>query len=362
VSNGTTFTLIVDDFGVKYFDDAAAKHLLAALRKLYEITVDWTGSLYIGITLDWDYDGRRTGQRSCTLSMPGYVRKALARFNADMAPPATHSPSAYERPTYGSHPQLTDAPDDSTPLDPPAVLRLRQIVGTFLYYACALDCTMRLALSQLAAAQSKATAATDAACRQFLAYAATYPEVSVRYTASDMVLHVHSDASYLSEPDARSRAGGLFYLTARPRDPTVAPTPDSTPLPMNGPVLVLSSILPGVMASAAEAEYGALFINGKEAVALRNTLTDLGHPQPATPIQTDNSCAAGLANRTVKQRRSKAIDMRFHWVRDRVGQGQFLVYWRKGLDNMADFFTKRHPHEYHRLKRRQYVRDVRRTP
>jgi hypothetical protein len=362
VTNGNTFTLIVDDFGVKYFDDTAAEHLLAALRKLYEITVDWTGSLYIGITLDWDYDGRRTGQRSCTLSMPGYVRKALARFNADMAPPATHSPSAYERPTYGSHPQLTDAPDDSTPLDPPAVLRLRQIVGTFLYYACALDCTMRLALSQLAAAQSKATAATDAACRQFLAYAATYPEVSVRYTASDMVLHVHSDASYLSEPDARSRAGGLFYLTARPRDPTVAPTPDSTPLPMNGPVLVLSSILPGVMASAAEAEYGALFINGKEAVALRNTLTDLGHPQPATPIQTDNSCAAGLANRTVKQRRSKAIDMRFHWVRDRVGQGQFLVYWRKGLDNMADFFTKRHPHEYHRLKRRQYVRDVRRTP
>jgi hypothetical protein len=76
-----------------------------------------------------------------------------------------------------------------------------------------------------------------------------------------------------------------------------------------------------VLSSATEAELGALFFNGKEAAMLRTTLHDMGHPQPATPIQTDNACAAGITNGTVKQRRSKAMDMRFYWIRDRVQPG-----------------------------------------
>ena len=74
------------------------------------------------------------------------------------------------------------------------------------------------------------------------------------------------------------------------------------------------------MASAAEAEVGALFVNGQDAIPLRNTLIELGHPQPPTPIQTDNSTAAGFANDTIKQKRSKAMDMRFYWIKDRVEQ------------------------------------------
>ena len=53
----------------------------------------------------------------------------------------------------------------------------------------------------------------------------------------------------------------------------------------------------------------------------------MGYPQPATTIITDNECAQGIANDTVKQRRSKAIDMRFYWIRDRVGKGQFTILW-----------------------------------
>jgi hypothetical protein len=82
-----------------------------------------------------------------------------------------------------------------------------------------------------------------------------------------------------------------------------------------------------VCSSDAEAEIGALFYNAKEAAWLRTTLEDMGHPQPPTTIHTDNTCAAGIANGTVKQRRSKAIDMRSYWVRDRVSQGQFIVHW-----------------------------------
>ena len=82
------------------------------------------------------------------------------------------------------------------------------------------------------------------------------------------------------------------------------------------------------MASTAEAEIAVLFKNGQKAVALRSALIILGHPQPPTPIKTNNSTAADIANNTIVQRKSRAIDMRFYWVRDRVNQGQFIVYWR----------------------------------
>eukprot|EP00957_Ditylum_brightwellii_P102778 7832706-Ditylum_brightwellii.AAC.1 len=72
------------------------------------------------------------------------------------------------------------------------------------------------------------------------------------------------------------------------------------------------------MASAAEAELGALFENAKEAVALHTTLNELGHQQPAIQIQVDNSTAYGLVNSNICQHKLKSIDMHFYWVKDRV--------------------------------------------
>jgi hypothetical protein len=177
-----------------------------------------------------------------------------------------------------------------------------------------------------------------------------------------MALHVHSDASYLSEKKARSRAGGIFFLSDKLTPPDKAPLPDATPPPNNGAIHVHSSIMSSVLSSATEAEIGALFFNGKEAAMLRNTLRDMGHPQTATPIQTDNACAAGIANDTVKQRRSKAMDMRFYWIRDRVRQGHFLIHWRKGTDNLADYFTKHHSPSHHRLMRQRYLLELHTQP
>jgi hypothetical protein len=71
-----------------------------------------------------------------------------------------------------------------------------------------------------------------------------------------------------------------------------------------------------VMASSTEAELAALFHNARDGIPLRTALIEMDHPQAQTPIQTDNACAAGITNKTVKQRRSKAIDMRFYWIRD----------------------------------------------
>jgi hypothetical protein len=109
------------------------------------------------------------------------------------------------------------------------------------------------------------------------------------------------------------------------------------------------------VSSASEAEYAALFLNGQTACGIRNTLADLGYPQKETEIVCDNTTAVGVANRTTKMRKSKAIDMRFHWIRDRCDQGQFKIQWQPGLSNLADYFTKTHPVSYYSDKRATYV-------
>jgi hypothetical protein len=61
----------------------------------------------------------------------------------------------------------------------------------------------------------------------------------------------------------------------------------------NGAIMTNATIIKVVMSSAAEAELGALFLNAKEGVYLRQILTEMDHPQPRTPLQTDNTTAEG---------------------------------------------------------------------
>ena len=103
------------------------------------------------------------------------------------------------------------------------------------------------------------------------------------------------------------------------------------------------------MGSAAKAEIGAAYINFQEAVPIRTLLRELGHPQPDTPIQVDNSTADGFANDTIKKKRLKAIDVLFYWIRDRTSQGQLLIYWQPGITNLGDYHTKHHSPAHHQL-------------
>ena len=135
-----------------------------------------------------------------------------------------------------------------------------------------------------------------------------------------MFLYVHSDISYLSKREVTSRAGGYLFLSNNSSF-LVAPTP-----PINGDIHVYFNIIKNVPASAAESELAALFLNAKEAVFISTTLNELGHLQPHTPIQTYNKCTAGIANDTVKENSSKAIDMILYWVRDRVKQDHFIFH------------------------------------
>lgn len=190
---------------------------------------------------------------------------------------------------------------------------------------------------------------------QLLNYCATNPDATVRFVASDMVLWIESDGSYLSASKARSRSAGYHFLSMKRKNDSIPPTAQDPAPPGNGAIHVHSQIMREVVSSAAEAELAAVFHNAREACILRTTLEEMGHPQPATPLQTDNSTAVGIANDTVKQKRSKAIDMRFYWIRDRVRQGHFHVYWKSGKLNKGDYFSKHHPTKHHRDMRPVYL-------
>jgi hypothetical protein len=145
-----------------------------------------------------------------------------------------------------------------------------------------------------------------------LDYAVTQPDAILTYKKSDMILAIHSDASYLSKAEERSRVGGHFFCSSDAEDP-----------PNNGAILNISKILKTVMSSAAKAELGALYINARKAIPMHQLLKEMGHKQPKTPIQTNNSTAFGVVNNNIQPQHTKAMDMRFHWLRCRDSQGQF---------------------------------------
>ena len=210
-------------------------------------------------------------------------------------------------------------------------------------YARGVDGTMRPAVDHLSSEQNNGTENTWRKAIRLLEYAATFPDATIVYYPSDMILMSNVDGSYLSELQARSRAAAFHYL-GRINDPTF----------VNGPIECVSCIIPTVVTSAAETEYASLFIAGKSLLPLRYTLNDMNCIQPTTIMYSDNTTAKGIATNTCKQRRSKSIDMRYHWIRDRVQLKDFDIVWRAGTDNyIADYLTKIHP-AAHVLKMRKY--------
>ena len=180
--------------------------------------------------------------------------------------------------------------------------------------------------------------------KQLIDYAATHPDAAVTYWSSNMVMAAHSDASYLSETKSRRRAGGNFFMAS-----------DIAVPENNGTVHTVAQIIKTVMSSAAEAEIGELYINCRKEIPARHLLEAMGHRQPPTPMQTDNSTALGVVPNKIQPKRTKAMDMRFHWLRCRENQRQFRTYWRAGPTNKGDYVTKNHAASHHKNVRADYL-------
>ena len=132
--------------------------------------------------------------------MNGYVSKLRQRFSHKMLKTPQHSPYKAPKKVYGDAAQDTIMPDDSAKLNDVQTKLIQQVIGVCLYYGRAVDNTIFPALSAIASKQSTGTRRTMEERIQRLDYLATHPTAKVRFHASSMVLSIHSDASYLSEP------------------------------------------------------------------------------------------------------------------------------------------------------------------
>ena len=200
--------------------------------------------------------------------MPTYIPKVLHKFQHAKTTKPQHAPYQAAPVQYGAKIQGV-VEDELPPLNEKQIKHVQDVVGTILYFARGVDSTLMAALSSIASRQHKGTEAVAQACQQLLDYCATHPNPALRFVASDMILLAHTDASYLSEPQCRSRAAAHYYLSNLTDEKF-----------KNGSLLTLSASIKHVMASASEAELAVLFFGCKAAVPLHVTLEEMGHWQP----------------------------------------------------------------------------------
>ena len=306
-THSNQFCLVVKYFGVQYQGWQHVDHLKQTLEQTYEISTKWTGSKYVGLTVQWAY-------KNHAVQMLGYVQKALTWFQHPNPKWPQYQPHPNVPHKYGQKQQFFKPEDKTIPLDEKKTKFIQEVTSMVLFCAQAINSTMLTSLSAIASEQANPTEQMFKWTKQFLDYA-TNNEAVVAYHASNMILAVHSDDSYLSEPKACSQAGGHFILSADMMFP-----------PNNGVILNTAEIIKNIMLSAAEAEFGALYINSKLAMQIQHTLTSMGHPWSPKPMQTDNSTVYGVNSNKIICKVTKAMDMHFYWLRGCKQQQQIWFY------------------------------------
>lgn len=218
-SRPISFPLVVHDFGVKCIGQEHTQHLLNVLKQHNKVKNDWTGSEYIGLTIDWDYKHKKVH-----ISMPKYATKAFKWLLHPNPTKLQGSPYQHTLPQYGAKVQYAATPDNAPLLDGKGKKYLQTIASTFLYYGRAVDPMILVAINALATEQSKPTAKTMERVKQCLDYCATQEEAIITYHPSDMILAVHSDARYLNETATSSQVSGHCFLSNYTDvPPTMAP-------------------------------------------------------------------------------------------------------------------------------------------
>jgi len=181
----TKFCLCVDDFGVQYFNESDANHLITSLKDKYEITIDRTGRNFCGLRLDWNYS-----HGYVDISMPDFVRKTFDKLNYKCNKKRQLAPHQWALPDYGKTRQMATPEDTADILSKPGIKFVQRSVGSFFYYARAVDNTILPALNEISLYQEKPSNNTLQKLQMLFDYLNTYPNAKIRFFASDMKLYM----------------------------------------------------------------------------------------------------------------------------------------------------------------------------
>jgi hypothetical protein len=234
-NNMISFTLVIDDFWEKYVGKENAQHLLNTMRQFYKCSCNWDGKQYCGLTLKWDYNGQKFH-----LSMPNY-NKDLAQFQHTPPQKRQDQPYPHVKPTYGAKKQYSQVEDNSPTLDKARKKFIQEVCRVFLYLAQAVNGGLLPVLSSLASQQANPTEKTVELCKQFFDYMVMQEDAILTYHASNTVLAIHSNSSYLSAPKSCSRMGGHMFMAGK-----------DNILINNGAILNVLQIIQAIMSSTAE--------------------------------------------------------------------------------------------------------------
>ena len=172
--------------------------------------------------------------------------------------------------------------------------RIQAINGKFLYYARAVDLYMLPAINEILSQQAKPTQVTNNKVSMLMDYAHLHHDAVICYHASDMQLHINSDAVCLVLPKARSHGAGNFCLSNNIDKTHAIPAP--TP---SGLILVKCVTLRNVMSSAAETEISTVHHNKKVSVQIITALRKMEHIQGPIPLKIENATAEGFLKRNM---------------------------------------------------------------
>ena len=311
-ADGTELSIIalyVDDLITVTTNEAEMNEIKASLRQNFKMKD--MGSLHfcLGVNI-----------KQCTdmikLSQKQYIQKLLKRYELTDANPVSTPMDLNVR--------LVAADGHSKPTDK---VRYQSMVGSLLYVAIATRPDISQAVGAVSQFNSAPTEAHLTAVKRILRYLKGTIDLSLQYKCTKNIeVTGYSDADWASDMDSRrSTTGNVFKMAA-------------------GAVTWLSQKQSTVALSTAEAEYIALSSATQEVIWLRQLLTDIGEncTKPVT-VWEDNQAAIGLTRNPIGHKRTKHIDIKYHFVREHVLNGNVLVKYCNTKDMVADIFTKSLP-------------------
>nr|AAZ28937.1 polyprotein [Phanerochaete chrysosporium RP-78] len=301
----------VDDTAL-YGERSILDRFKADVAKHFAITTNGTLSSFVGLQVT-----RKNG--AISILQTRYLETILERFGMqDCKPVSTPlDPGVKLEPT----------PEDQTPADVPYAAA----IGSLMYAATGTRPDIAFAVQTLSQFTSRPSATHWTAVKHVFRYLKGTTDVGLTFARrADDDITGYSDADWAQAHDRRSVSGYAYLLAG-------------------GIVSWNSKKQPTVALSTMEAEYIALSHAAKEAVWLRRLLTELGFPPGApTVLHTDNQAAISFAHDTQFHARSKHIDIRHHFIRERITDGDIKVIHCASADNIADMFTKALPRPKHR--------------
>jgi hypothetical protein len=202
----------------------------------------------------------------------------------------------------------------------------RQIIGSLLYLAMYTKPEISYAVGVLSRYNDKSTVASCKLATHLLRYLNGHSECVIAFKGSAFDMHCFTDADWGGDILTRRSTTGYIVFAA------------------GGPISWQSKLQPTVATSSLESEYMAMYAGLQEVVWLRGVMKELQLPlEKPTPLLVDSKSALDLAHNPVYHKRSKHIDIKYHWIREHVNPGGFKTaeLFHVGTARMAaDMFTK----------------------